>query len=137
MAEEVDLQPDVDDVLQEEASGGPTVPVCLVDQKSPLRVQVLPRKGGATFVKTLSTTPLRVLTADHRRARAQLISTAAANIYLIAFSRAAAQDTSTMTPWMGGVPFETTATTEVWVRIPDAGSPFTLGVSTELWAEGG
>lgn len=131
-----DLQPDVADVLQEEGVPLQSVPVCVTDVKAPVRVQQLPRKGGATFTKTLTTDPLRVLTADHRRARAQVISTAAANVFLVAFTQTAAQDESTMTLWMGGVPFETTATTEVWLRLPASAESFTVGVSTELWAEG-
>jgi hypothetical protein len=133
---EIDLQPDVHEVIQEEAPDVLDVPVCITDQLSPLRVQVLPRKGGATSTRTVTTTPLRVLTADPRRGRAQLISTAAANVFLVAFTETAAQDESTMAPWMGGVPFEHTAATEVWVRLPSTGTPFTIGVVTELWAEG-
>lgn len=132
----VDLQPDVGDVLQEETDAAVTVPVCITEQKSPLRTQSLPRKGGATFTKTLTTTPLQVLFADHRRARARIISTAAANTFLVAFTQAAAQSESTMTLWPGTVPFETTATTDVWLALPSAGTPFAVGISTELWAEG-
>lgn len=131
-----DLQPDADDVLQEEDDAGTVVAVCLAEQTSPVRTQALPRKGGATFTRTLSTTPLRVLTADHRRARAQVISAAAANIFLVAFTETAAQSESTMAQWTGAVPFETTATTELWLAIPSTGTPFTVGVATELWAEG-
>jgi hypothetical protein len=131
-----DLQPDVDAVLQEETDAAVTVPVCITEQKSPLRVQVLPRKGGASVQRQVTTTPRRVLRADHRRARAQIISTAAANVFLIAFTEAAAGDESTMSPWMGGVPFETGATTDVWVRLPSTGTPFQIGITTELWAEG-
>lgn len=133
---EPDLQPDDGEVLQEEAPDMTTVPVCVVETKSPVRVQQLPRKGGATFQRTISTVPLRVLTADPRRAAATLISTAAANIFLVAFSQAAAQDPLMMTPWPGAVPFETDATTEVWVRVPDSAEGFALGVATQLWAEG-
>lgn len=136
MADEVQLQPDNATVLQEEGELGLSVPVCITDAKTPVPVQVLPRKGGTSFTKTLSTTPLRILRADPRRARAQLISTAAADTFLVAFSRAAAQDTTTMSVWPGATPFETEATTEIWVRLPDAGTPFSLGVTTELWAEG-
>jgi len=132
-----DLQPDVPDVLQEEEDGGITVPVCVVDQKSPIRTQALPRKGGATLTRSATTTPLRVLTADHRRARAQLLATGVDEVFLVAFSRAAAQSEDTMTRWCGRVPFETTATTEVWIRVPTTpGTAVTVGVAVELWAEG-
>lgn len=131
-----DLQPDVADVLQEEDGGTVTVPVCITEQRAPLRTQALPRKGGATFQKAVTTTPYRLLTRDPRRARATLISTAAANIYMVAYDEASAQDPSTMTPWPGAVPFHVDARTEVWVALPSGGTTFQLGVSTELWAEG-
>lgn len=126
-----DLQPDVADVLQEEGPATTTVPVCITDQKTPVRVQQLPRKGGATFTKAVTTVALQVLWADPRRARARLASTSA---LLIAFTQTAAQDPSTMTVWPGSVPFETTATTELWVAA--ASGTAQVGIITELWAEG-
>lgn len=132
-----ELQPDTGEILQEEGDAGITVPVCITDQESPLRTQALPRKGGATSTKTLTTTPLRVLTADHRRARAQIIGATVDLAFLVAFTETAAQDESTMSLWPSRVPFETTATTEVWLRVPATpGSTVTVGISTELWAEG-
>lgn len=133
----VDLQPDVADVLQEEDGGGLTVPVCITEQKAPLRTQALPRKGGATMTKALTTTPLRVLTADHRRAVARVISTATANVFLFAHTEASAQDESTMSLWPGLVPLPVEATTELWLRVPATpGTGFSVGISTSLWAEG-
>lgn len=131
-----DLQPDVDDVLQEEGPATTTIPVCLTDVKTPVRTQALPRKGGTTFTRTLSETPLRVLTADHRRAAATLISLTAANVFLVAYNRASAQDVTTMMAWPGAVPLPVDATTEVWVRLPVDAEAFALGVSTSVWAEG-
>lgn len=132
----VDLQPDVGDVLQEETDAAVTVPVCITEQKSPVRTQALPRKGGATLTKTVTTTAQRVLMADHRRAKATAISTAAANIFLFAFTEAAAQDPSTMSVWPGLVPLPVEATTELWIALPAAGTPFSVGIHTALWAEG-
>jgi hypothetical protein len=134
---EVQLQPDTADVLQEEGPAVEAVPVCITDSKAPVRVQVLPRKGGATMTRDLTTTPLRVLSADHRRASATVIATGADDLFLVAFTETAAQAESTMTLWPGRVPFETDATTEVWLAVPaDPGTGVTVGISTQLWAEG-
>lgn len=126
-----ELQPDTEDVLQEESEPQLSVPVCVVDQKTPLRVQQLPRKGGATFTKTVTTTPLQVLWPDHRRARARIVSTSA---LLLAYDIAAAQDASTMAIWPANQIFEAGATTDVWVAA--ASGTAQVGVITELWAEG-
>lgn len=128
---EPELQPDVHEVLQEEDGAALSVPVCITEQKSPVRVQELPRKSGATFTKSLTTTPLQVLWPDPRRARARVASTSA---LLIAFTQTAAQDPSTMTIWPASVPFETTATTDLWVAA--ATGTAQVGVITELWADG-
>lgn len=132
-----DLQPGIDDVLQEEGGGGLSVPVCITDQKTPVRTQALPAKGGATFTKTITTTALQVLRADHRRRRATLICTTASGVFLYAFSRASAQDESSMSVWPANVPLEVDATTDVFLRVPATpGTSVTVGVSTSLWAEG-
>lgn len=126
-----DLQPTVADVLQEEDTSAVTVPVCITDQRSPVRTQELPRKGGATFTRPLTTTPLHILRADHRRARAVLLCDA---VIYVAFSQASAQDTTSMTKWLANVPFPCDATTDVYVRT--ATGTADLGVVTYLWAEG-
>lgn len=126
-----ELQPDDGEVLQEEPETALAVPVCITDTRGPLRVQVLPRKGGATFTKSVGTTAAQVLWADHRRARARLVSTSA---LLIAHTQASAQDASTMAAWPANVPYETNATVDVWVAA--AAGTATVGVVTELWAEG-
>lgn len=126
-----DLQPDTAEVLQEEGDAAGTVPVCITEQKTPLRVQQLPRKGGATFTKSVGTTALQVLWPDHRRARAIIASTSA---LLIAYDTAAAQDPSTMAVWPANVPFEAGAITDVWVAV--ASGTAQVGVITEFWAEG-
>jgi hypothetical protein len=132
-----DLQPDVADVLQEESETLTTVPVCIAEQKSPVRTQALPRKGGATFTKVLSTTPQRVLTADHRRALTTIMASAEADVFLIAFTEASAQAEATMCLWNGRESYTSGATTEVWLSVPvTPGTAVTVGISTELWAEG-
>lgn len=134
-----ELQPDVHDVLQEEDVAAQSVPVCVVDQRAPLRTQALPRKGGATFTRTAPAASgavrnvARLLLADHRRASARLVST---QPFLVAFTETAAQDDSTMCLWPAAQPFVHTATTDVWVGTPVAGTPGVIGVTTELWAEG-
>jgi hypothetical protein len=134
---DIDLQPDVPDVLQEEAPPTFDVPVCITDQTGPLRTQALPRKGGATQTRVLTTTPFRVLTADPRRARARIMAAAAADVFLVAFTETAAQAESTMCLWNGREPFIHDATTEVWLSVPATpGTAVTVGVATELWAEG-
>jgi hypothetical protein len=134
---EPNLQPDVPDVLQEEAEETVTVPVCLVDAKAPVRVQQLPRKGGATMTRTVTTTPWPVLRADHRRGRAILLGNTPDTSFLVAFTEAAAQAEATMALWPSGVPLEIEATTDVWLAVPaDPGTSVVVSVLTYLWAEG-
>lgn len=134
---EVDLQPEVADVLQEENDVPATVAVCITEQKSPVRTQALPRKGGATFTKVLGVTPTRVLFADHRRAKATIMAAGSADVFLIAFTETAAQAESTMSLWNGRESYKHEATTDVWLSVPATpGTAVTVGVSTELWAEG-
>jgi hypothetical protein len=80
----------------------------------------------------VTTTPLRVLTADHRRALATVVATGGP-VY-IATSFASAQDPSRMALWPANVPFVTSAATDLWVQA-QTGS-LSLGVVTELWAAG-
>lgn len=130
-----DLQPDVPDVLQEEADPGAiTVPVCVVEQRAPLRTQALPRKAGATLTRTLTTDPLRILRADHRRASAVLVTTEAEDAFRYALNAASAQDPSSMAVWPGAVPLVLDATTDIYVCA--ATGTVDLGVATSLWAEG-
>lgn len=135
-SDEVDLQPDIGDVLQEEGGGGMSVPVCITDQKTPIRTQSLPRKAGATMTKTLTTTPARVLRADGRRARVRVVSTDAtsAGAFRFATNAASMQDNSTMCIWPGAQPLVLEATTELWLAAVTG--TFSVGIVTELWAEG-
>jgi hypothetical protein len=125
------LQPSVADVLQEEDTSAVTVPVCITDQKTPIRTQALPRKGGATLTKPITATSQRVLRADHRRALARL--SCATAIY-VAFSQTAAQDPSTMALCLAGVPVSCEADTDIYVRTVTGTD--NLGIMTFLWAEG-
>ncbi|MGW7281662.1 hypothetical protein ACWGIV_25865 [Streptomyces sp. NPDC054844] len=134
MPDSVDLQPDVEDVLQEEAPDTTTVPVCVVESKSPLRVQQLPRKGGATFTRTLTETPTRLLTADHRRASAKLRALGLDAPVAYSFNRASAQDLSTMSELPGLETETVTATVELWARAVTGTTR--VSVTAETWAEG-
>lgn len=130
---EPELQPDVSDVLQEEAPDQLTaIPVCVVEHKAPVRVQLLPDKTGSTQTRTVSTTPKSYLRADHRRGRAVLMSMDQ-NIR-IAFSEAAAQDDSSMSLWPKLVPFEVPAAVEVWVK--STTETTSVSFTTFGWAAG-
>lgn len=130
-----DLQPDTGEILQEEAPDEYTsVPVCVTEVKTPVRVQELPRKGGATRTVTATVTPRRYLTADHRRAWAKLRTCEVAGTVAYAFSEASAQDLTTMSE-LPGLESETLdATTELWVRAI-AGTA-RISITTSNWAEG-
>lgn len=127
-----DMQPDTDEVLQAEAPDTLTaVPVQVEDVKTPVRVQLLPRKSAATFTRTVGTSPFPLLKADHRRARALLTSEAP---FLVAFSEAACQADSSMAAWPADTPLEVTAAVEVWAMVPV--DTATISVITERWADG-
>lgn len=133
-----DFQPDELEVLQMEdvtPTGKP--PVVDVAVAGPIRTQELPHKAGATFSRSVgaltSTTPaIRVLSADHKRARAVLMSVGQ-NMYF-AFTSASAQDVSRMALWPANTPFVLTTATEVWVC--SATATTTVSIVTELWATG-
>lgn len=130
-----DLQPDVTEVLQSEEPYGDThtvdVAVC-----GPVRTQPLPRKGGATFTKTvgvLGAVPgaANVLRADHRRAVAYLV---AASPFLVAYNDANAQSIDTMALVPANVLLPVSATVDVWVAAPTA--TVAVSVLVEDWATG-
>jgi hypothetical protein len=127
----VELQPDPDEVLQVEPAGHE--PIVKVSQQGPVRTQSLPTKGGATTTKNVPTFPatLQILRPDHRRAKADLITSAA--VY-VAYGKANAQDLSTMALLPAGVRLPVSGTIEVWVTC-STGTP-TVSVFTELWATG-
>lgn len=132
-ANEVDLQPTTDEVLQVEDGAWPKEPAVEVTVHGPVRTQELPHKAGATFTRpNITTTPYRILTADHRRARAVLLSIG--QNLLIAFNSASAQDPSRMALWPANTQFLVTAATEVWVA--SATGTTSVSVATEMWAAG-
>jgi len=130
-----DLQPDTGEVLQEEAPDEyQSIPVCVTEVKTPVRTQELPRKGGSTRTLTVTTTPKRYLTADHRRAWAKLRALDLDAAVAYAFSLASAQDLSTMAE-LPGLESETLdATTELWVRAVE--DTARISITTSNWAEG-
>lgn len=130
-----DLQPDVSEVLQTEEPYGDThivkVQVC-----GPTRTQPLPRKGGATFTKTVGVLgsvigAANVLRADHRRAVAYLV---AASPFLVAYNDANAQSVDTMATIPANVLLPVSATVDVWVAAPTA--TVAVSVLVEDWATG-
>jgi hypothetical protein len=125
-----DINPPKDDVMQVEVI--PESEAVPVQVEGPVRVQVLPRKGGSTRTRTISTTPVRLLSADHRRAMATLISIGT-NV-LFALGKEQAADPTTMALWPQNVPYVVTADTEVWVAA--VVGPTQVSITTELWAEG-
>ena len=127
-----DLQPDELESLQAENTGPePSVRVVLADTETVLRVQVLPRKQGGTRTRAISTTPQLLLSADHRRASAVLVASAA---FLVAFSQASTQDASLMAAWPANVPFPITHDGPVYAAA--ATGTVNLSIITEFWATG-
>lgn len=127
-----ELQPDTPEVLQQEVDESPgVIPVCVHDIHGPVRTQALPRKGGGTRTVPLTTTPKRILTADHRRYKATLSGDAD---ILVAFTQASAQDVSTMATVWSKTQLKITAAVEVWVQAVSGTA--NLSVITERWAEG-
>lgn len=124
-----DLQPDELDALQAEDTT--PQPAVLVKHEGPLRVQILPRKQGATRTRSITTTSQLLLSADHRRASFTLIGSAA---FLFALSASAAQDPSTMVSWPANVPYTCTADTALYAAA--VAGTVTLGIITEYWATG-
>lgn len=124
-----DINPDKDDVLQVEDPDPQAVEVRIV---GPAKVQQLPHKGGSTRTRTIGTTPVRMLSADHRRARAVLMSVGANALFALGKEQAA--DPSTMALWPQNVSFVVTTDTEVWAAA--ATGTTSMSVMTELWAEG-
>lgn len=128
-----DLQPGVDEVVQlDDVGPEPAIRVSVDGIDAPVRTQELPRKAGATRTRTITTTPVRVLTPDHRRASATFVMIG--QNLLFAFSAAAAGDPSAMALWPEGIPYMLTADTELWVATQTGSA--TLSVATEMWAVG-
>jgi hypothetical protein len=131
---ESELQPDTAEVLQAEAPEKLTaVPVCVEEVRAPVRAQQLPRKGGSTQTRTVSTAAKRYLLADHWRGSVTIMSMDQ-NI-MVGFSEAAAQDPEgAMSIWPKLVPLVVTATVEIWLASVAATTDVSL--TAERWAEG-
>lgn len=127
---ELELQPKTEEILQSEVYTVPPVRVCI---DTPVRVQDLPRKGGATRTYTVSaTSPQQILQADHFRGKATIISVG--QNMLIGFGPGSAGDPSTMCLWPANVPFYVTAAVDVYVL--SATATTSISYATELWAMG-
>lgn len=123
------LEPDVDDVLQAEPTNEPAVKVKV---EGPVRTQPLPRKGGATFTKTVSqTVPVQLLRADPRRRIATL---SAADDFYVSFTESGIQAPATCYRNWGHTNIIVEAVTDVWVLA--ASATIQISVLTELWAMG-
>jgi hypothetical protein len=128
-----DLQPDTDEVLQAEEPYRPE-PSVLVHIDTPVRTTDLPYKAGATRTKAnVGLTPVRILTADHRRARAVLMSIGQNMLY--SFTGAAAGDPAgAMAQWPANVALTVFGATEVWVA--SVTGTTSISATTYLWATG-
>jgi hypothetical protein len=131
-----DLQPDVDEVLQTEADDEkPYIPpLCVKEIQAPVRVQELPRKSGSTRTLTVTDTPRRVLTADHRRASVQLRALDLDKAVAYSLNESSAQELSSMSELPGLEADRITATTELWVRAVTGTAR--ISITTENWADG-
>lgn len=129
------LQPDTQAVLQEEEPPGlTTVPVCVTEIRTPVRVKNLPNLPGSTRTVTAHQGDARrVLTADRYRARVQLVGVD--GDVLVAFTENDASDASTMAQWPKGVPLEIRAAAEVWLAGATADTH--VSIITERWATSG
>lgn len=124
----VDLQPDEIEALQAEDGPVPAAEVCI---RTPVRVQLLPRKSAAVRTRTIGTAPVRVLSDSPMRASATVMASAAIQF---AFNFNAANDASTMAAWPANVPYTLTATSELWISA--AAGTATVSVISEFWANG-
>lgn len=127
----LDNQPDIDDVLQSELPAEPALPVVVT---TPIRTHELPHKAGAAHTFSVGTgVSVKILPADHRRARA--VITAVSNPILLSFVSVAAADGTTATfPLAVGALFTFTADTSLFA-IAQTGVA-SVGILTELWAAG-
>jgi hypothetical protein len=131
--EPVDLQPSDLEAMQAESTPEPPIHVQVAGIDGPVRTQALPRKSGGTRTRAaVGTTPVRILSADHRRASAKVVSIGQAMLF--ALTAAAKEDPSTMALWPASVPYELTADTELWVA--SATGTTSITVVTEFWATG-
>lgn len=138
MNSDVELQPSVSDVLQEEPVENLTaIPVKVACVDTPVRTQELPRKAATSVTRTAVNTPFRILVANKYRASVRLVSFD--TDMLVAFNSASKETPSTMSRWPKTVPLTITATTDIWISSYSVdGTPVSTSVSviTEQWAVG-
>jgi hypothetical protein len=129
-----ELEPDVEDVLQaEEPAGLTAIPVCVLDVKTPVRVQQLPHKGGATKTRTVgAVVGVQVLRADHFRGRATLMYIGQNMLVTFTKSIDPVQDVQSWALWPANVPLAITAAVDVFVA--SATGTTSISVITEDWA---
>lgn len=143
MADEIDLEPDVAEVLQVENGYElppyeiPVTPVCVKDV---VRVQALPRKSAAARTVAISgSAPYRILAADPHRASAILRCSGgemAVGFTQSSFSEEDDNFTSCVV-WPIDVPLPITAVTEIWVRSAEVDfTAITVSLVRENWADG-
>jgi len=143
VADEIDLEPDVAEVLQVENGYElppyeiPVTPVCVKDV---VRVQALPRKSAAARTIGVSgAAPFRLLHADPHRASLKLVCTGGS--MAVGFTQQSFSETfdnvTNCLVWPAGVPLEIDAVTEVWVRSAVAAfAAITVSFVRENWADG-
>jgi len=132
-----DLQPDLDEVLQAERHGishDYPVPVAV---EGVVRTQDLPQKSGTTKTVSLAAagvgvTPVRVLKANHRRARVVLLAIGGAMRF--SFDPASKEDPSRMALWPANVPFTHLGDDDVFVAADTVA--ITVTVVAGHWAVG-
>lgn len=130
---DVDLQPDVSEVIQEEPEAEYSTPIVDVAVCGPVRTQQLPRKAGGTKTVTLDAiTPKHILTADHRRGMAYLVSHT--EDFMLAYSKTSSTDDESMARIPKNILFPVGATVDVYVKAQ--ATTTTLSVVQEGWAAG-
>jgi len=128
--DDASLQPELGVVLQEEPEDRPEIAVCVRDVHGPVRTQALPRKAATAFTKTIppsTAQPTLVLSADHYRGQAILISAVAIRV---TFN----DPSEPWAVWPANVPLTVTASVNVYVRSDNTAS--TVSVIAEKWATG-
>lgn len=135
MSGNTDLQPDLDEVLQAEEHG--TEPPVTVVVSGVVRSQELPQKQGTTKTVTLpaagaGVVPVRILQANHRRARVVLLAIGGA--IRIAFNAASKEDPARMALWPANVPYIHLGDDDVYVSADT--TTCTVSVLSSHWAVG-
>lgn len=129
-----ELEPEEEDVLQQEAPALTSIPVCVTDAKTPLRVQVLPHKGGSTRTRNVGAAAgVQILRADHYRSQVLLMSID--QNMLVAFTKGLdpVQDAPFWGIWPKLVPLPITTAVDVWVA--SVTGTTNISIITEDWAE--